>query len=108
MARPRVCHASRWPTFLHVVGDYGSGYPSSSESQAGVKSEAEAEADSSLDQPEVVCRFFVVKYKGGCDFYSSHSEALDVFIKLSARKLAPKMRVTEDRSLVEEFMAEKF
>ncbi|KAK7439154.1 hypothetical protein VKT23_014782 [Stygiomarasmius scandens] len=109
-AKPPLSYSPQKFRNVAVVADYGSGYPSSSsESETGVRSsETEAKADSGLDHTVGPCKFFVVKYRGGCDFYSSHSEALDMFIRLSARKLAPKMRVTEDRSLVEEFMTEAF
>ncbi|THU99825.1 hypothetical protein K435DRAFT_855318 [Dendrothele bispora CBS 962.96] len=53
------------------------------------------------------CQFFIVRYRGGCDTYSSQSEATRAFISFKSKGMAPQMRVTEDEKLAEEFMLEK-
>ncbi|THU87723.1 hypothetical protein K435DRAFT_867003 [Dendrothele bispora CBS 962.96] len=70
-----------------VVEEAGSGYPSS-------------ESDGAKEKVQ----FFAIKFEGGCDFYSSSSEAVSNFQSLQARGLNPRMRFTNDFDLVQDFL----
>ncbi|THU99857.1 hypothetical protein K435DRAFT_855349 [Dendrothele bispora CBS 962.96] len=79
----------RKPTNV-VVDNTGSGYASSS-------SEQESEA-------RVLSNYFVVKFKGGFDLYTSQADALVGFMALHSKGLDPQMRVSNDFTLAQEFM----
>ncbi|THU77068.1 hypothetical protein K435DRAFT_878317 [Dendrothele bispora CBS 962.96] len=50
--------------------------------------------------------YYVVRFQGGADFYSSNSAAFQAYDKLMKKGLQPEMRKTQDLSLAEEFADE--
>ncbi|THU89747.1 hypothetical protein K435DRAFT_865015 [Dendrothele bispora CBS 962.96] len=83
------------------VQELGSGFPTSESEPEDREKKGKEKEDS---EP---CQFFIVRYRGGCDAYSSQSEAMRAFVSFKSKGMAPQMRVTEDEKLAEEFMVEK-
>ncbi|THV01340.1 hypothetical protein K435DRAFT_853898 [Dendrothele bispora CBS 962.96] len=58
---------------------------------------------SSQDLSEESPTYYVVRYIGGVDFYSSSQVAFKVYDELWKEGLQPEMRTTQNRQLAQEF-----
>ncbi|KAK7433559.1 hypothetical protein VKT23_020713 [Stygiomarasmius scandens] len=87
---PQASSSRRAPSPIAYVGtaEPGSGFPSESEDD---------------EKENQVLRFHLVKFVGGCDFYSTMEEAMEAFLMFKSKGLKPQMRTTTSQQLVKEF-----
>ncbi|KAK7434253.1 hypothetical protein VKT23_010569 [Stygiomarasmius scandens] len=91
---PQASSSRRAPSpILHV----GTAEPGS-----GLASESEDD-----EKENQVLRFHLVKFVGGCNFYSTMGEAMEAYLRFRSKGLQPQMRTTTCQQLAMEFAAKE-